>query len=52
MSDDPFSDFLYPFLEESTQISVEDVLAEVAASTVQKAQTLVELRRLFWDEFG
>ncbi len=52
MNDDPFSDFLYPFLEEKSQLSLDDVMQEVAASTVQKAQTLAKLRRAFWDEFS
>ena len=49
---DPFSDFLYPFLQETSHRSLDDVLREVEASTLQKAQEVSQMRQAFWDEFG
>lgn len=49
---DPFSNFLYPFLEQTSQLSLDDVLREVAESTLQKAQEIAQMRCDFLDEFG
>lgn len=49
---DPFSDFLYPFLEDKGQIPLATVLDEVRGSTLQKAREIVEMRQAFFDEQG
>ena len=49
---DPFSDFLYPFLDNQEQGSLEAVLDEVRASTLQKAAEIATMRRNFFTEQG
>ncbi len=52
---DPFSDFLYPFLEEQdgqSRASLDAVLDEVRGSTLQKASEIVSMRQAFFDEQG
>jgi D-sedoheptulose 7-phosphate isomerase len=52
---DPFSDFLYPFLEEKSnqgRVSLEAALEEVRGSTLQKAHEVVTMRQAFFDEQG
>ena len=44
---DPFSDFLYPFLEDQEQGSLTAVLDEVRASTLQKAAEIATMRQAF-----
>ena len=44
---DPFSDFLYPFLDDQVQVSLEVVLEEVRGSTLQKMEEVISLRRAF-----
>lgn len=48
---DPFSDFLYPFLDDTEQVSLETVLAEVRQSTLQKVNEVTQLRQQFIDEY-
>lgn len=50
--DDPFSDFLYPFLADKEQVSLETVLAGVRESTRQKAREVALLRERFIDEYA
>jgi D-sedoheptulose 7-phosphate isomerase len=47
---DPFSDFLYPFLDERPEDSLDKVLEEVQGSTIQKAQEVADLRQGFLSE--
>ncbi len=47
---DPFSDFLYPFLENKSQGSLAAVLSQVSESTRQKSREIATLRRAFIDE--
>lgn len=50
-SDDPVSDFLYPFLQDTgEQLPLERVLAEVRGSTRQKAHEIASLRQAFFDQ--
>ena len=44
---DPFSDFLYPFLDDQVQVSLEVVLEQVRGSTLQKMEEVIALRRAF-----
>jgi len=46
-SADPFSDFLYPFLEDKGQIPPATVLDEVRGSTLQKAHEIIAMRQAF-----
>lgn len=52
MSGDPFSDFLYPFLENKEQVPLATVLDEVRGSTRQKAREIADMRQAFFDEQG
>jgi len=49
---DPFSDFLYPFIENKEQVPLASVLDEVRGSTQQKAREIAEMRQAFFDEQG
>ncbi len=52
-SDDPFSDFLYPFLADQGQdVPREVVLAQVRESTRQKSREICEMRQAFLAEQG
>lgn len=44
---DPFSDFLYPFQDDTGSASLSQVLAEVRDSTLQKMQEVVRMRQAF-----
>lgn len=51
--DDPFSDFLYPFLDTQQPAgSLSEVIADVQRSTRQKGADIAALRRSFWEEQG
>lgn len=52
MRDDPFSNFLYPFLESKEQGSLTAVLDEVRSSTMQKAAEIATMRQTFFAEQG
>lgn len=47
MSNDPFSSFLYPFLEDKEQVPLTAILDDVRASTLQKAAEIATMRRAF-----
>lgn len=49
---DPFSDFLYPFLENQEQDSLTAVLEEVRGSTLQKAAEIATMRQNFFAKQG
>lgn len=51
-SDDPFSAFLYPFLDKQEGVTLTAVLEDVQASTRQKAEEITTLRRDFWVQQG
>lgn len=51
-SNDPFSDFLYPFLEPKEGASIEDKLREAQQSIVQKAEGINQLRHRFIGQHG
>ncbi len=46
-NDDPFSQFLYPFLEDQPETSQADKLKEAQASILQKAEEIKSMRRAF-----
>lgn len=52
MSNDPFSNFLYPFLDDQEQGSLTAVLDEVRGSTLQKAAEIATMRQHFFAEQG
>lgn len=52
MSDDPFSSFLYPFLDNQEQGTLTAVLEEVRGSTLQKAAEITAMRHRFFEEQG
>lgn len=49
---DPFSDFLYPFLEDKERVPLATVLEEVRGSTLQKAYEIVSMRQSFIAEYA
>lgn len=49
---DPFSDFLYPFLENQEQASLSAVMAEVRGSILQKAAEVATMRQNFFAAQG
>ena len=44
---DPFSEFLYPFLQSGEEVPLAAVLDEVRGSTLQKAQEIIAMRQAF-----
>jgi D-sedoheptulose 7-phosphate isomerase len=49
---DPFSNFLYPFLDNQEQGSVSAVLEDIRVSTLQKAAEVATMRQNFFDSQG
>lgn len=50
LTPDPFSDFLYPFLEDNGRVPLAAVLDEVRGSTLQKAHEIIAMRQACIDE--